>query len=171
MSQQILFPCYPASSLVQKQVCDTRQKPGPGDYPSLFPWITHSMNSSLHCCSISQVCWISCSLKSTNIPIVRWSFLGFWKMVLSTPWSCYQWEKNKKLNPYKSSGRKRIECRDINPHIHNQMAFNWVSGQCNRERRIFSINDVGTTQYLHAKKNESESVPHTIYKICIKMEQ
>ena len=107
MGQSINLVPMSRSSLGQKQVCDTRKKASTGQPLSPLLWITHSMNSSLHCCSISHVCWISCSLKSTNIPIVRWSFLGFWKMLLSTPWSCYQREKNKKLSPYKTKWQEQ----------------------------------------------------------------
>ena len=129
------------------------------------------MNSSLHCCSISHVCWISCSLKSTNIPIVRWSFLGFWKMLLSTPWSCYQREKNKKLSPYKTKWQHRTEQKEIKSHIHDQLTFqpgcqdNLVGKEKSLQQMI--LGHLNT----YMQKNEVEPIPHTIYKTYIKMDQ
>lgn len=42
----------------------------------------------------------SVSFNRTRVPIVRWSFAGFWKMLSSTPWSCASddnnmWNQNK----------------------------------------------------------------------------
>lgn len=46
-----------------------------------------------HSSRCSQAFLTSMSFKRERVPIVRWSFAGFWKMLSSTPWSYTSGEK------------------------------------------------------------------------------
>lgn len=86
----ISYQC-PKTSLVLQISALSDHVPPPA--PSCL-YFTYLIKSSLLLCRSSHAFWISCSFRSTSVPIVRWSFAGFWNRLLLTPWS--YWKGNKK---------------------------------------------------------------------------